>query len=724
MMINGNFYDDKFSENTKEELMSRTVFELMNNAYQLTVTTVDREINIRLKDLAMAFDLADSAYIYRASRLCEEGFIVAKCLNDVNVEVSGEVMKITGAFLGLKVEHVLKLPVGRAVMEERITLRNPTDSVVALENFAVGMQKHIANEVGSIFPELSSDRLVSIPFRHRPTDPADFDVDFQMADLIQRPGREHRANIWPPSYPRYGYLPSLQWASEGWAWTHGEHTVGIFKFNQEAMEFSVLSPEPYEDGLALRFGGASMVASDPSSLRQIQAGQIIELGVTRYETVKGDYKQAYYAFRDFLDENGCRLPKGFNPPVHWNELYDNPEWNLSTPGNPPGPRMTRPVTYTKELLEEEAEKARDYSCEALYLDPGWDTDFGTFLWGEEWLGPRKQFIQEIRERYGLGVSLHCPLATWMSRDGRGVKSWPDEAFQMDADDNIVDGAVCLGSKQYLDEAEKRLLANCDDGVVFLMFDGNWWNGGCWNPNHGHPVPYTMENHIRANVELARRVHEKYPDVLIEMHDMIAGGAVQRYTPVYYKYGLLGSYDENWGFELMWSPMEDIRSGRARSLYYYNLGCNVPVYLHIDLRDDNEHCLVLWWYASTCRHLGIGGTHNNSAVAQAQKLAMNRYRKLERFYKEGDFYGMNEEAHIHALPNENAFVVNLFNLSDEPRVISGSITSEEMELERDRWYINPKGGRFDSTSGVFSISRRMSPWSAETIEVRPITSDVV
>lgn len=688
--------------------MSHTVSELMNNAYQLTVTIADREVYIRLRDLAMDFDLADGAYIYRASRSCDEGSIVAKWLNDVTVEVSGEVMKITGTFLGLRVEHILRLPVGRAVMEEQIILHNPTESVVALENFAAGMQRRIANEVGSIFPELSADGLVAIPFRHRPAEKADFDIDFRMADLIQRPGQEHR---------QHGYLPSMQWASEGWAWTHGEHTLGTFKFNQEAMEFSVLSPEPDDDGLALRFGGASMVASDPSSLHKIQPGQTIELGVTRYETVKGDYKQAYYAFRDFLDENGCCSP-GFNPPVHWNELYDNPEWHLSTPGTPTGPPRTRMVTYTKELLEGEAKKACEYSCESLYLDPGWDTAFGTFLWGEDWLGPRKQFIQEIRERYGLGVSLHCPLATWMSlAHGSGVSSWPSEGFQMDKEGNIIEGAVCLGSKQYLDEAAKRLLAHCADGVVFLMFDGNGWNGGCWNPNHGHPVPYTMEDHIRANLELARRIHEKYPDVLIEMHDMIDG---QR--PIYYKYGLPGSYDENWGFELMWNPMADIRSGRARGLYYYNMGCNVPIYLHVDLRDDNEHCLVLWWYASTCRHLGIGGTHSNPAIAQAQKLAMKKYRKLERFYKEGEFYGMNEEAHVHALPDESAFVVNLFNLSDEPRVISGSIAFEEMGLDRDRWYINPKGGRFDRNLGTFSVSLRMPPWSAETIEVRPIASD--
>ena len=55
--------------------------------------------------------------------------------------------------------------------------------------------------------------------------------------------------------------------------------------------------------------------------------------------------------------------------------------------------------------------------------------------------------------------------------------------------------ICLGSKQYLATADERLLANCADGVVFLMFDGNWWNGGCDNPNHGHPVPYCKEDHI-------------------------------------------------------------------------------------------------------------------------------------------------------------------------------------------------------------------------------------
>ena len=107
-------------------------------------------------------------------------------------------------------------------------------------------------------------------------------------------------------------------------------------------------------------------------------GAAVDLGVVRYETLKGGHTEACYAFRAMLDEHGCRFPKDFNPPVHWEQLYD-----MS------GAWTDRLHRYTKAILEEEAAKGVAYSCEALYLDPGWDTDFGTFLWGEKWLGPRK-----------------------------------------------------------------------------------------------------------------------------------------------------------------------------------------------------------------------------------------------------------------------------------------------------------------------------------------------
>lgn len=682
--------------------------ELHNDAYHLQISVNERILTVLLFDKKMQFEVSHNPYFYQALREGDEGSIRAEWLLDATVKAAGEQIIVRGKLAGLEVEHTFSLPQARPILQEQITLRNSTPHPISLTGFACGFQRQLTDDVGRVVPDLSQDRLVAIPFRHKPTDPLEWNNDFTMEQIASQAGREAQAN----SKQGHGYFATLERFAEGWAWMHGGHTFGIFKFNQEAMEFSRLSVIRGSACQLFLFGGSGTMSGEPSSLRNIAPGKTIALGVTRYQTVVGDYVPAYYAFRDFLDEEHASFPKDYDPPVHWNELYDTAEWYLGRPSQPKKPRMTRPLTFTKPQILNEAAKAVAYSCEALYLDPGWDTDFATFLWGEAWLGNRREFIDQVCDEYGLKVSLHTPLATWMSMDGRGVPTWPREAWRMDQNGNLIPGDVCLGARQYLDEAAARLLDLCSDGVTFLMYDGNWWNGGCWNPSHGHPVPYTMEDHCRANLELARRVHEKYPQVLIEMHDMIAGGSYARYTPVYYKYGLPGSYDENWGFELMWRSLEDLRTGRALSLYYYNLGCNVPMYLHIDLRDDNEHCLVFWWYASVCRHLGIGGTHENPQIAEAHRLAMKRYRELDRYFKRGIFYGLGEEAHLHVLPEETGFVMNLFNLSDESRLMTVTVKMEDIGLPRDRWYIQTKGGSFNRAEGTFTVTRRLAPWSAQ------------
>ncbi len=663
--------------------------------------------------------LVDDAYVYRLSATCPEGFLTWVGLRDPSCEAGADGICIQGFIAGLQLRQAFTLLPGRSILQERLSLTNLGTAPVRLRDVALGFQRSITDSAGHVLPGLSGQRLTVIPFKHKASDPNGWDNSFTFEELLLRPGAEQRAT---PSQG-YGYFPALHWASEGWAWELGDCTLGIFKFNQEGMEWSVIALEPYEERVCLRFGGAALVAGNPQYATHINPGETVSFGICHYELVPGGYHRAAYAFRRFLDEQGCRFPADYDPPIHWNELYDNPEWNVQTPGKPAASRHLRRVTYTRQLMEAEAAKAVAYSAQALYMDPGWDTDFGTFLWGEEWLGPRRAFIERMRSEYGLAVSLHCPLATWMSWDGRGVSSWPRAAFRMDAEGNIIEGSVCLGSRQYLEEAAARLLDHCADGVAFLMFDGNWWNGGCWNPEHGHPVPYTMEDHCRANLELARRIHECYPNVLIEMHDMITGGSRQRYTPIYYKYGLPYSYDENWGFELMWEPMEDLRSGRARALYYYNLASNVPLYLHIDLRDDNIHCLTLWWYASTCRHLGIGGTHRDPIVAQAQRLAMCRYRQLKPFYARGEFYGAEdcpEEAHLHVLNERGALVLNLFNLQDRERVVSGSVYFEALGLDPDQWYVVP-GPHVRAHNGQLSWSRRLPAWGTDVLEVWPVTA---
>ena len=280
--------------------------------------------------------------------------------------------------------------------------------------------------------------------------------------------------------------------------------------------------------------------------------------------------------------------------------------------------------------------------------------------------------------------------------------------------------ICLGSKQFRGEAEKRLSHLCRNGAAFLMFDGTWWNGRCDDSRHGHPVPYRMEDHIDSCMDMARRIKDDHPDVLIEMHDMLAGGAPMRMTPVYYKYGLPGSYDDNWGFELMWDPMADLKERRALSLYYYNLSCNVPLYLHIDLRKDNRHCIVLWYYASTCRHLGIGGSHEDPEVVERQKEAMRLYRRLEEFYKRGEFYGAGPHLHFHVLPGRDSFVVNVFNLSDEERTVTGEMDLQEMGLDPVRSpQVSTKWGTVEGHK--FRAGLRMPPWSAEVAVCTPTDS---
>ena len=90
------------------------------------------------------------------------------------------------------------------------------------------------------------------------------------------------------------------------------------------MLFSVLSTIADGAGTSLRFGGAVMIHGEPAALTRIAPGQRVDLGATRFETVEGGYPEAMYAYRKMLDEKGCRFPKDFNPPVHWEQLYDMP----------------------------------------------------------------------------------------------------------------------------------------------------------------------------------------------------------------------------------------------------------------------------------------------------------------------------------------------------------------------------------------------------------------
>jgi len=107
------------------------------------------------------------------------------------------------------------------------------------------------------------------------------------------------------------------------------------------------------------------------------------------------------------------------------------------------------------------------------------------------------------------------------------------------------------------------------------------------------ILYTRDDHAKAYLKLAQEVHKVYPDLLIEMHDV---------------------------------------------------------------RVDNINCVEFWWYASTVRHPGIGWNDYRPRFIpqkkqqwEAHKKAMKEYLRLKKFYTQGIFYGLDEEVHIHTLP---------------------------------------------------------------------------
>ena len=860
-------------------------FKVENEAFRLSITLEEGGVDCTLRGAATGFAWSQGPYLYYARPEGEEDPAVCTGLKSVSAEQEGNSLRISGELVGLTISHELELPQDSPVMRERMTVKNTSGSTISLSEFETGFQRRVTDAYGEPLDAVSGNRFIAIPFRHRAEDPQDLDHDFPVGQIHQHEGFVYRPQS---TWSRPKRVPSDRHFSEAWAWTRGDHCLGIFSFSQENLVFSTLSSRRSEQGVILDFGGTSLLPTGPSALCEIAPGETVSLGEMHYRRIDGGYKEAMYAYRSMLDEKGCRFPRDYAPPVHWNQLYNmEGAWN------------NRDEQYTPARVREEAAKARAYGCQSLYLDPGWDTTFGSFIWDRDRLGPFGDFTRAMCEDYGLDVSLHCPMPPWASSPGMAmgpssVDEWPEASkrkfpveessparvpavhdgrrnlsllpgstatassgiegyaihriphlkdgyrgnsrswiagqlpawAEIDLGDNYEIGQVqlsnaalgqyqdrqpatyrilirsesdsewrevsrrddepfagirahrfdpvkarwvrveiskteagdmprldeievyearrvsgeeaeehrnlasrgeapvphgpriCMGARQFRREAEERLSHLCRNGAAFLMFDGTWWNGECQDCRHGHPVPYRIEDHIDSCLDMARCIKDEHPEVLIEMHDMLAGGAPMRMTPVYYKYGLPGSYDENWGLELMWNPMADLKERRALSLYYYNLSCNIPLYLHIDLRTDNRHCIVLWYYASTCRHLGIGGSHEWLEVVERQKAAMQQYRRLEDFYKRGDFYGAGPHLHFHALPSRESFVANIFNLSDEERTVSGEIELEEMGLEpaRSREVSSPWG---TVEGGTFRAKLKMPPWSAEVAVCRPV-----
>lgn len=571
-------------------------------------------------------------------------------------------------------------------LEEQITLRNEGSDLLNLERVRCGFTRSGARS------DAPSSVFTAIPFRREPSGSNAQYLDFLLDEVLHQ---NFGSRLWDSfSYWTKPTEATPEYASEAWAWMTPDAGYLISKYSARGMEWALLDKVTGRSGdLQLRWGGIGTYRDQPERGATLRSGEAHTWGVTRISAVGARLEDAFYAFRSERENRGHGCPDTFDPPVHWNELYDNQLFKQPGMDDP----ESRAKYYTLDDMRSEAAKGVAYHCEALYLDPGWDTNFASKIWDEARLGSAQEFVRMVQRDYGLKVSLHTPMAGWCNPTTYPESSWRKDRWGRRAswddtkDHRHLDSPICGASAQFRNETLDRLRRLIQAGVTFFMFDGTAYVDECWDADHGHAVPARREAHAETIIELGRLTHGVSPAVLIEMHDPIVGGYSSHYTPLYYGHGTTAEHDQSgfdsvWAFELMWNPLEDLLTGRAIALYYYNLAYSLPLYIHVDLATDNEQCLVLWWNASTCRHLGIGGTHSDPRVVTAQQEAMRMYRELKPYYTQGAFFGIDEVTHVHAARDRASAVINCFNLDDDPVTRRLTVRPGEVGLDETASFV--------------------------------------
>lgn len=498
--------------------------------------------------------------------------------------------------------------------------------------------------------------------------------------------------------------------ADGWVLSDNEHFLSVLKYNQDFIEFSEIETQVlgaiYDRSqtshpFVFRYGGAKCSTGPHWGMdtrrahtmdevkRRFRNGTPITFGMNRFSSGAGDWKAGFYDFKATTKALGHTLPAGYRPRIHLQSFYDFPCQR-----------------FTREDLEPILAKGKEIGCETLYLDPIWDTDSSSTVWPTERLGDMKDFVAGLAARHGLNqeIALHVMGSNYYCFDSatsreemvrRSQALFPDlEVLRVD-EAGRQSFAYCYCAPDWLEEKTRRLQALCEAGMTWFMLDFQRWDGPCFCENHGHSVPSTPEDHAHAQAELIRRVKEKYPHVQVELHDVLVAGERDRRTPMYYLHGKPGAYEEAWAFEYMHAPLSDLLGGDPLCLYYYNLAYEIPLYLHINMKMDNANCLAFWWYASTVRHLGIGGFRNEKQVS-AYQAALRIYKEFREFFTLGTFFGIDPMSHVHVLPERNEAVLVLFNLTHVSERQARSIALDDYRLPATERNIRFIDGKADST----------------------------
>jgi len=667
--------------------MNATRYTLSNQYWKLEIQNNKNRFNYKLTSKSNDEIYADQDYHYRILTSSKRGsrFVYlfhlgseykAKKLSSRNIHMQGnDTLIIEGKFedTEILITHEFKLAENSRWLEEKITLSNQGKKRFRFSLINLGFRKSLFKQYSGWNEHLDEFTLTSIPTRR------------YFGYGVDRRRENFSANdiLYGAWVAKEAEMPGF--CAEGWLWGNEQGGLLTCKYNPSQMEYSRFQRLPTTlpgrgaEDVDIIFGGVSLYEGNPELATILEPDQSYSFGVTRYVVYEGDFKEGYYLYRSHLEEHGHKFNNNYDPPIHWDELY-NLGWAYEKVGF--FGESSEFELYTLEQLYEEAALAKDVGAECLYLDTGWSTTHGSEIWNEERFGPLKAFSKVIHEKYNLKLGLHL----MMNFEGENE---PDEFYLRSKTgvkvvfDPYI-GLFCVCTNEYwIKEKTRRILELAKEGIDFFMFDFTDFSMftvdhiGCFSKEHGHEVPMCRQTHAENIFKVIQNVKKEYPNILIEAHDR----GVKPRHPLYFQHNLPHSFDENWGFELMWNSMQDIISGRALQLYEYNLAYSIPVYLMINENSDNENMLQFWYYASLARHLCIGGLNDkDDQKFQALKNAMILYKKLKSFFTRGTFYGVNQTVHLHVDERQKLGIITAYNLSSRQKKIKIQLDINKYGLE--------------------------------------------
>jgi hypothetical protein len=640
--------------------------------WRLRVDCGDQLDPYELVHLPSGRTVADESYCYRlsVSGATSSGFhggpfpCVAVRPLDWTVrrdDQVGATLVLTGKFdfgprgpTGIRLEHRITFADSGDVIEQLSIVNHAGRDHLQLSNLRFAFRKTLFDRSRFAWrPGTETGELIPVPLRRYRAQGIDH--------LLSGYGP---TDLFPEEWAGAAGLPGR--SSEAWLWNEEGGGLLVAKYTQEHIEFAVADTDYVvarraateaatlqldqlhsDRNQCLRLGGVGVDRGCPENAGALHPGQRLDFGVSVLTTYEGDWQAGFARYKELLRAKGHVVPPGYDPQVHWNELY-RLGWRCGS---------NAPLQELPELLEEAA-RADAMGAQTFYFDPGWDLSEGSSIWDAERLGPVQEFIKRLSDEHGLALALHLMIHTKSldedpaiyrrRRDGE-VHLWTDTT-------PYVGGYVCTASPVWQRLKIDRLRSLAEAGASFFMFDFVNY-GECWSTEHGHSLPLTREEHAEGIMAVIRAIKSEFPHLVIEAHDRVG-----EFLPLYYQHGPADSFDELWGFEYMWDPYADLLRGKALSLYEYNLAYDIPLYLHINSVYDSPTMLAFWWYASCCRHLGIGGLSEDDAQWPRLLEAMAQYRRLQAWFARGRFVGIDRFTHLHVLDGEGGAVLTAFNLS--------------------------------------------------------------